>query len=172
MICFYRKDMDSFRFIPDGIRKYIEGYPFEQNSTCPLTRLTKPPNECIVGLVTTAGLFIEGLEPSFDLEREKKNPAWGDPTFRHIPLNADRSLIRDAHRHYNHGGVRKDLNVLFPVDRLLALKEKGRIRGVSAMNFSFMGYIPDLSPVKDTYAPQVAKEFKEAGADVVLMVPS
>ena len=41
--------------------------------------------------MTTAGISVEGLEPPFDAEREKREPMWGDPTYRRIP----RTLFMD-----------------------------------------------------------------------------
>jgi D-proline reductase (dithiol) PrdB len=164
--------MDSFRYVPDRVRMFLENYPYEENSTCAFSRLGKPLSKCRVGLVCTAGLYVEGLEPPFDLEREKRNPAWGDPTYRRIPLGADRKAIRYAHRHYNHGGIKKDLNILFPVDRLIEFKSRGIIGEVAGENYSFMGYIPGIAEVKEKYGPEVARKLKEQGADIVLMVPS
>lgn len=164
--------MDSFRYVPDRARMFLENYLFEVNSECPFTKLEKPASECRVGLVCTAGLYVEGLEPPFDTERERRNPAWGDPTSRRLPLNAERSAIKSSHRHFHHGGINRDINILYPVDRLLEFKSRGIIGDVVEINHSFMGYIPDLAPVKEKYGPEVAKSLKEQGADMVFLVPS
>src|SRR3972149_10508425 len=77
--------VDSFKFLPGSIAAYYRNLPVQREEPIPFTPLAKSLSQCRFALVTTAGIYQEGKEPPFDTERERREPMWGDPTFRRIP---------------------------------------------------------------------------------------
>ncbi|MBT3350685.1 MAG: hypothetical protein HOC91_04385 [Nitrospinaceae bacterium] len=155
---------------PALVRRWAGGREFvsragEEN---PWTPLTKPLDECRVALVTTGGLHLKSQLP-FDM----KNPD-GDPTFREIPSSVPRGEITITHNYYDHRSADRDINVVFPLDRLADLAAEGLIAGVVPFHLSFMGHIdgPLIEKLIDEEAPEAARRLMEAGADCVLLTPA
>ena len=65
----------------------------------PWTPLSKPLNQCRFGLVTSGGLYHKDQAPPFDLEREIREPAWGDPSYRTLPVTIAQDEVGDHERH-------------------------------------------------------------------------
>jgi D-proline reductase (dithiol) PrdB len=82
------KSVDSFRFISGITRRMIKTWiGMEEPRPIPWTPLTKPLSECTVALLSSAGIALKTDTP-FDQERERRNPWWGDPTYRRLPKDA------------------------------------------------------------------------------------
>ena len=121
------------------------------------------------------GLYPRGVEPPFDLEREKQEPTWGDPTYRRLPVNIRQEEVGASHLHLNLRDVLEDFNILLPLRHFQALAAEGRIGGLSKYAYSFMGYQgfpPDTRAWQNTVGPQVADELKAEGVHGVLLVPA
>ena len=133
----------------------------------PFTPFEKDLGEARVALVTTTGVYVEGQEP-FDVDA-----AMGDSSFRAIPSDVDVSRLRIAHTHYPHERAKKDINVIFPLERLRELVDEKVIGSLATGHYSF-GFdlhVKELvDPVVGT-AHEMAKALKEDGVDVVLFTP-
>jgi glycine/betaine/sarcosine/D-proline reductase family selenoprotein B len=164
--------MDSFRFTPSYVEIVMKNYPYLHYDTSPFTPLNKELKNCKVSLVTTGGFYVEGEQKPYDLEREKIDPGWGDPTYRVIPRNVHREKLKIAHRHYNKGGVRKDVNVVFPLDRFEELEKKGEIGLLSQSHYSFQGNIPNVQDLILRFGVEVALRLKMEKVDFVFMTPA
>ncbi len=167
--------VDSFKFLPRLIALYYQMTEVHPETPIPWTPLPRPLSECKIGLVTSGGLFQEGVEPAFDLEREVYEPTWGDPTYRTIPSDIRQDQIGVAHLHYNPQDVLQDLDILLPVHRIQELVEERRIAGLAQRAYSFMGYQgfpPDSSQWRQVYGPQVAQELINERVDCVLLTPA
>ncbi len=83
------KVVDGFRFMPPSLGAWIgRDIPAEPFSgQIPWTPLQKPVSETTFALMTSAGISMK-TDPPFDVEREKREPEWGDPTSRNIPATA------------------------------------------------------------------------------------
>ncbi len=92
----------------------------------PWTSLDKPLADCTVTLVSSAGIHLKGDQP-FDLERERRQPTWGDPSHREIPKTAGQDDVEYTHLHVQTSYLRQDRNVAWPVDIFLAYEREGRI---------------------------------------------
>lgn len=81
--------IDSFKYLPRIIAAFYQYQAAEHQLKLPIpwTPVPRPLAECKFGLVTSAGLYHQGVEPPFDLEREKQEPTWGDPTYRILPAD-------------------------------------------------------------------------------------
>ena len=163
--------VDSFRWLPGAIAAYYRGLPLQKVEPIPWTPLAKPIERCRFALVTTAGLYMKDRDLSFDLDGERRNPFWGDPTYRVIPREARQEQIGVAHLHINAAYLLADMNVALPVQRFLELEETGRIGSLAPSHYSFMGFQMDNSEWENRYAPEVAAHMKEEGVDAALLTP-
>ena len=132
----------------------------------PWTNLSKPLEQCRVALVTTAGVHMKDQKP-FDTGAKK-----GDASYREIPSNASKDDYQISHTHYDHSEADKDINCVFPIDRLRELVSEGFIGSVANISYGFMGFI--LKPLHDQLkvnAKKVAQELLAEKVDVVLLTP-
>jgi D-proline reductase (dithiol) PrdB len=134
--------------------------PIELSRYCvPFTPFAKKLEESLVCLVTTAGVRAKS-DTAFNVE--------GDNSWRRIDssLAASELAIDDAH--YDHGCIDKDVNCVFPVDRLSSLAREGRIAGMTAQHFS-MGFSQALRELRETTVPQIARAVAGVRPDAVLL---
>src|SRR5579864_9624103 len=97
----------------------------------PYTPRFRELKETVFALVTTAGVHLRDQVP-FDLA--------GDNSWRLITGNVETGQLMVTHEHYDHRDADRDINVVFPIDRLRELANEGIIKGVSDKNIGFMGY--------------------------------
>lgn len=139
------------------------------NDDIPWTPFKKSLAESCLAVVSTAGFYLEGDEP-FDVDSAR-----GDASFRTIPSNFAREKLKIAHTHYSHARVKEDINVLFPIDRILELVEANVI-GKLATNFYSFGFGGDLIKEfigkPDGSAHQLVQKLKRDEVDYVIMVPA
>ena len=167
--------IDSFKYLPRLISTFYQMQTVEQKRPFPWTPLTRPLNACKFGLVTSAGLYQKGVEPPFDIKREKAEPTWGDPTFRTIPLSIDQNELGVTHLHINTADIEQDFNIVLPIDRFREYAVRGRIGGLAQNHYSFMGYQgfpPNAAAWQDIYGPEVAARFKAENVDCVFLTPA
>ncbi|MBS4021511.1 MAG: hypothetical protein KGZ63_14100 [Clostridiales bacterium] len=132
----------------------------------PWQPLQKTLNECRVALVTTAGVHLKNQAP-FDVKAKK-----GDASFREVSAKAPLEDYLITHTHYDHTDADKDINCVFPITRLEELVQSGFIKGISATNYGFMGFI--LNALHETLianAGKVARELLKQETDIVLLTP-
>ena len=167
--------VDSFKFLPRLIRLFYEANEITPQHPIPWTPLEKPLSACTFGLVTSGGLYLKDRQPPFDLERERAEPEWGDPSYREIPVEVQPSEIGVSHLHVNTTDIERDFNILLPIEPFQELVATGEIGGLAARHYSFMGYQgfpPSARTWQETYAPQVAAGFLAQGVNCVLLTPS
>jgi D-proline reductase (dithiol) PrdB len=97
----------------------------------------------------------------------------GDPTFREIDGSKPLSDLMITHDYYDHTDADKDMNVVFPIDRLKYFEKEGIIGTLSDRNYGFMGHIlgPHIDTLKNITAPDVAQRLKSDDVDIVLLTP-
>ena len=134
-----------------------------QNETVNWTPLVKPLSDCVVSLFTTGGVHLR-TDKAFDV-----SSAHGDHTFRRVPTNVDTADLAVTHTHYNHVDADRDVNCMFPLDRIKELRDQGIIGGITENVYSIMGFNPDPANLVEETAPELARLYKEEGADLVLM---
>ncbi len=126
--------------------------------------VTPPPlNEATVAIVTTAGL------------RRTDDPSWkaNDPGYRLFD-RAERDLrLGHLSPNFDRSGFAGDINVAYPIDRLEELADEGVIGSVAPRHASFMGaQDATMEAIRTETAPELAKELKQDGVDVVLLTPT
>lgn len=167
--------VDSFKYLPRLIAMFYKMTEREPVTPIPWTPLPHPLGDCTFGLVTSGGLYHRELEPPFDLEREKEEPTWGDPTYRTVPTDIQQDQVGVSHLHLNVRDVSADINILLPVQRFREMVEKGRIGGLVDQAYSFMGYQgfpPNTEAWENKYGPEVVEKFKAEGVDCVFLTPA
>jgi D-proline reductase (dithiol) PrdB len=167
-------DVDSFRYLPRLIATFYRASERQPEYPIPWTPLRCPLSECQFGLVTSGGLYQQGVAPPFDVARERRDPTWGDPSYRIIPADIRQTEVGVSHLHINAQDVLADLNILLPVDRFQELVSEGYIGGLASRAFSFMGYQgfpPDTRAWQEVYGPQIAAAFKAEGVSAALLTP-
>lgn len=162
--------MKAIRYIDliDG-RYQAEGYPpydWSKYEDAPLTPLQKPLSECTVSLLTSGGISHKSREPF--------NPiAKNDFRLDEIDSQASGSDFALNDDYYDTRDGEKDLNVIFPLERLRELAAEGRIGKVADRLWSgFMGRIYKRAYVIGEAAPRFAKALREDGVDILVLVPA
>ena len=168
------KTVDGFRFMPPALRAWISkdipDQPFGKD--IPWTPLEKSIKETTFTLMTTAGISMKKTDPPFDLEREKIEPAWGDPSYREIPRSATESDIEVSHLHINTEYIRQDINVMFPLTRFQEFEKEGTIGKLADTCYSYYGFQLDPTALLEETMPKVAARMREDNIEAVLLTPA
>ena len=133
------KTVDSYRFVDRFTRRLIRTWIERENVVeIPWTPLSKPLSDCRVALVSTAAIATRDDRP-FDQDGERRDPWWGDPSFRVIPRGATEEDVRLYHLHIDTGFAETDLNCVLPLQRLVELEESGENRRVGRFSLFLHG---------------------------------
>lgn len=124
------------------------------------TPVTKELKDMTVALATAAGVHLKS---------DKRFNLAGDTSFRLIPGDAPSSELMVSHGGYDNGDVNKDINCMFPIDRLRELEKEGFIGKVAPIHFGFMGGGGNQQVFTEQTGPEIARRLKEEGVDAVLM---
>jgi len=115
--------------------------------------VTKELKDMKVALATAAGVH---------LKTDKRFNLAGDTTFREIPDTAHSSDLMVSHGGYDNADANRDINCMFPIDRLHELAKKGFIKSVAEFHYGFMGGGGDQEAFTNSTGPEIAKKLKEA----------
>lgn len=154
---------------PSLAQGFIDAYaPWESGEPTPWSPPAKPLRDCKLALVTTSGVHHSD-QPPFDMQDKE-----GDPSFRVIDGATIGSDYRISHDYYDHSDAERDLNIIFPIDRLRELQQEGVIGQLADSHYSFMGHIDGrhIATLIGRTARQVAQKLKQDGVDVVLLTPA
>jgi D-proline reductase (dithiol) PrdB len=162
--------VDSFKWLPPALANYYKGLPIQKEEV-PWTPLIKPLNQCRFSLLSTAGIYLKGKQPPFDLDRERREPFWGDPSYRAIPRDVRQEEIGVAHLHINTSDIEADMNITLPVHRFLELEQAGEIGSLAPTSYAVMGFQQNTDEWRNTYGPEIARRMKEEGVDVAFLTP-
>lgn len=88
-----------------------------------------------MALLSTAGIARNDARP-FDQDGERRNPWWGDPSFRVIPLATREQDVRLHHLHIDPRFGEADLDVVLPLRRLSELAAEGLIGCPARLHYS------------------------------------
>lgn len=164
------ENSDELKQLRPGLWKTInERYPgamIHKDSFIPLAKLKKPLSKSRLTFVSSAGIQPKGTMP-FDVV----HPV-GDFSFRRVPSSAKPTDLEIHQIKYPTNGAAKDLNVIFPIERLQELAEEKIIGGLTDNFFSFIGYNMNPSGFEKTLAEDIADAVEEEKADAVLLSPA
>jgi len=122
--------------------------------------VTKPLKEMKIALATAAGVHHKD---------DKRFNLAGDFSFREVRDNMLSGDLMVSHGGYDNGDVNKDINCMFPIDRLHELAAEGFIGGVAPVHIGFMGGGGNQQKFKEETGPEIARILKEEGVDGVLL---
>jgi D-proline reductase (dithiol) PrdB len=127
----------------------------------PWTPLRKPISDSTVVLISTGGVHLRSDRP-FNLN--------GDPTFRVIAKGVEPDHLAISHQAYDRSDALKDINLVFPIERLRELEAEHVIGRLAEEHYGFglMGSASRLMPA----IKEVARRISESNADLALLVPA
>ncbi len=144
------------------MREAVAGMPVPEFDKTAFV-LPKPLQQARVAIVTSAALhasgaagFVPNGDAHFEVhERHERNLALG-----HFSPNFDR------------GAFASDVNVVYPIDRLHEMAERGEIESVASRHYSFAGNQDDsVSKIRLDTGPQCARLLREDAVDLVILTP-
>jgi D-proline reductase (dithiol) PrdB len=166
--------IDSYRFLDFATRQIIRAWVEREaraSRPSPWAPLRKPLSACTVALLSTAGVARRDDRP-FDLEGERRNPWWGDPTFREIPLGSTEADVDLHHLHIDRRFGREDLDVVLPMRRLAELAGEGFVGRPAQVHYAVMGYQLRPEVLEGETAPALARLLAAREVDAVGLVPA
>ena len=113
------------------------------------TPVTKELKDMTIALATAAGVHHR--------DQERFNLA-GDFTWRKVTDEMPSDELMVSHGGYDNGDVNKDINCMFPIDRIHELAKEG-----------FIGGGGNQEKFKGETGPAIARMFKEEGVDGVIL---
>lgn len=127
----------------------------------PWTPPKHPLHEATVAIVTTSGVHMRD-DPPFKLH--------GDATFRVVPRTAEPGDLAISHQAYDTTDAQRDINLVFPLQRLRELEAEGVIGRVADRHYGF-GLVGRAS---ELIAPgrEVGRLLKRDRVDLALFVPA
>ncbi len=150
----------------DTVNERYPGSMITKSDFVPLAILTKPLSKSRLAFVSTAGVQTRATMP-FDTV----HPV-GDYSFRRVPSNSTPSDLEIHQIKYPTVGANRDLNVIFPIERLQELVDEGFIGGLTENFYSFIGYNMDAERLERTLAEDIADAVDIEKPDVVLLAPA
>lgn len=164
--------IDSYRFLDFASRHVMQAWAARQEQgVIPFTPLARPLRECTIALISTAGIARNDDRP-FDQERERRDPWWGDPSYRVIPLGTTEHDVRLYHMHIDPRFGEADLDVVLPMRRLAELAHEGFVGQPAPRHYSLMGYILDPAVLVQETAPALTDRLRADGVDAAALVPA
>jgi D-proline reductase (dithiol) PrdB len=129
----------------------------------PWSPLRKPLSDCTVVVITTSGVHLQSDEP-FSLNFP------GDANFRVIPRSAQPGDLAISHQAYDRTDALRDMNLVFPLERLRELEAERVIGRLAEDHYGFglNGSAQQLMPAFRKLARRIA----ESGVDLALLVPA
>lgn len=124
------------------------------------TPVTKPLSEMTVALATAAGVHHKD---------DKRFNLAGDFTWRKVLDTMPSNELMVSHGGYDNSDVNKDINCMFPIDRLHELAKEGFIKAVAPVHIGFMGGGGNIEKFTHETGPAIAQCLKDEGVDAVLM---
>ena len=142
-------------------------YKPRESEGIPWTPVKKPLHQSTIAVVTTAGVH-DKTQKYFDMTDPN-----GDPTFRAIDISKPLTDLMITHDYYDHTDADKDINIVFPIERLREFDKAGITGKLSDRNYGFMGHIlgPHIDTLIKVTAPDVAHRLKSDDVDIVLLTP-
>lgn len=147
-------------------KKGFPPYKWSVLEAAPFKELDKPLADCTVSLLTTGGLSERANAP---FDANAKNDHRLDAIARDVPTSSFQ--IHD--NYYSHTDAEKDINCIFPLDRIREFELEGLIGRVSDRVWSgFMGRTYDRTRIVETSAPSFFAELVNDKVDLLIAIPA
>ena len=124
------------------------------------TPVTKELKDMTIALATAAGVHHK---------EDKRFNLAGDFTWRKVTNDMPSNELMVSHGGYDNSDVNKDINCMFPIDRINELAAEGFIGSVAETHAGFMGGGGNQEKFKNETGPAIAAMLKEEGVDAVIL---
>ncbi len=155
----------------EGLNEYYQsqGFPPYKWSTfedSPWTPCGKSLPEVTIGLVSSAGITLDDQAPF-------QGWAIDGLEIRLIPTDVPQTRLVIYHNYYDHRPARKDINCIFPYERLRELAAGGEIGGLAPRAVCLgMGRLYKRSALVAETVPRIREALQAQKVDAVLLVPA
>lgn len=165
--------VDSFRYLPRSFKAFFEAPdPLDDETDVVWASFGPRLGDARIALLSTGGLSMCALQPTFDVEREKREPSWGDPTWRAIPSGIDQGDLDAHHLHVNTADAIADHEIVLPMRALDSLVEEGVVGAAAPHHYSVMGYQQaGLAEWRATTAPEIVAALRDEAIDGMVLAP-
>ena len=152
---------------PSLSKKFTASYEPWKSLDIPWTPVITALENSKVAVVTTAGVHHKDQEPFNMKDRD------GDPSYRIIDITRPLSSVMITHDYYDHSDADRDINIVFPVERLKEFEKAGFIGHIADYHYGFMGHITGkhVLTLIEKSAPEVADRLKKDNVNIVLLTP-
>lgn len=124
------------------------------------TPVTKELKDMTIALATAAGVHLKS---------DKRFNLAGDTTYREVPDTTKVEDLMVSHGGYDNADANRDINCMFPIDRLHELVKEGFVKAIAPVHYAFMGGGGDQTAFTERTGPEIARKLKEEGVDGVVM---
>lgn len=163
--------VDSYRFLDFPTRTLVSAWiAREPEREIPWVPLSAPLSDCRIAVVSTAAVAMRGDRP-FDQEGERRDPWWGDPSYRVIDREVTAADVAIYHLHIDTSYGARDLDCVMPLGLLCELESGGEIGSSAPSHYSYMGYILDPRELLEQSVPAIVRRMRSEEVDVALLVP-
>lgn len=161
-----KQDGWSKRFARWRANDGLAGYPWVENIHAPLTPVRRALPLMSLGLISSAGGYIDGIEP-FDMGVRD-----GDLSYREIPIEVDAADMRYSAKGYDPKHVYEDRNSQIPIDRLLEYQANAVIGNLNDVWWSISSHIPNAARLADELGPSLAARLHRYDVQAALLIPA
>lgn len=138
-------------------------YPAQAVFTAPwLTALRKPVEECTIGVFTSCGAQLKD-----DIPMSETN----DLAYRLLHRDIALSKLKVNHMTPSRKWALEDLNVAYPLDRLIELEAEGVFKRLAPNAVSMIGSITLYTELLNDVVPRIKEEFDKQDVDLALILP-
>lgn len=150
------------------LRTFLQMYKWQRIDPVPWSKPDKPLEKARLGLVVTACMTLP-TQPPFEAHRPEN-----DPSVRIFGLDTDPATLVNTYpeQNFDHEGLKRDANLLVPIDRLHEMVADGEIGEMAPQVVSLCGHLPKPKALMEETAPLIAHTFLQDEADIVLLVPA
>lgn len=127
-----------------------------------LTPLRKSISESTVGIFTSAGVQLRSDTPLAETN---------DLSYRLIDRSVPYSELTVAHKTPVRVWALEDLNVAFPLERLVELEAEGTIGRLASRAVSMVGSITTFTGLLQKVVPAIQRELEDQGVDLLFLFP-
>ena len=166
-------NVDSYAFLPRSFRAMYEQPPRLDGEDEPVwAPFPERLAESTIALLSSAGVHLATDDP-FDVDRERAEPGWGDPTWRAIPRDTPQGALGMAHLHVNAADTLADHEVSLPLRTLDALVADGVVGASAPTHYGVMGYQQaGLEHWRTTTATEIVARLRDEHVDAILLAPA
>jgi len=139
-------------------------YRWSTFDSTPWTLFNKPLDQSCIALISSAGVSRDDQEP-FD--------PWAvnGLGFRIIPKETPPNRLKLRHNYFDHRDALRDINCVFPLERLRDLETAGHIgRFAPAAIALGMGRLYKRTALQEETVPKILEMLRGQGADAALLV--